>query len=469
MIRMTRIPLSLPRNAATAGIAILALVTGGLAALLPWWMLAGGLVGIVAVALIFRDPFVGVMLTLALAAQAVPGVLLPAIPVGGVRIQPAEILCLVTLASCLNVTLSRWREFPLGRNWDLLVATLACLAVLVVSIAISAYYWGQRDFAYPLLRNFLPLTLLPFLPTIFAKRERIALAERLFILFGVLIAASIATQAFTGVQLLAGRLEDLGLMQTTGVTRTVLWGPELLVILALLLIAKNGFRFAFSHGWPIPAVIVLLLGLMATYTRSFWIGTVVAIGALACFVDGVKGGVRLAVLAIPTLLLAWSAVYVAQPHIAEAAFDRAFGITREIESGDSFGWRGKENAMAMESIARHPVLGIGMNGVYKPSISSRGHFEGEEIYIHNAYLYFQLKMGLIGSLIPLIFLWLYLRISRAAFSIPDKNERASAMCYVALGIVVMLIGYSGQTISRFVTLLIVCLQFAIMRSYATRN
>ena len=137
MTRMTRILLSLPRNAATAGIAILALVTGGLAALLPWWMLAGGLVGIVAVALIFRDPFVGVMLTLALAAQAVPGVLLPAIPVGGVRIQPAEILCLVTLASCLNVTLSRWREFPHGRNWDLLVATPACLAVLVVSIAIA--------------------------------------------------------------------------------------------------------------------------------------------------------------------------------------------------------------------------------------------------------------------------------------------------------------------------------------------
>lgn len=41
------------------------------------------------------------------------------------------------------------------------------------------------------------------------------------------------------------------------------------------------------------------------------------------------------------------------------------------------------------------------------------------------------------------------------------------MCCVALGIGVMLIGYSGQTISRFVTLLIVCLQFAIMRSYAT--
>ncbi len=59
--------------------------------------------------------------------------------------------------------------------------------------------------------------------------------------------------------------------------------------------------------------------------------------------------------------------------------------------------------------------------------------------------------------------------SRTAFSIPEKNERASAMCYVALGIVVMLIGYSGQTISRFVTLLIVCLQFAIVRSYATRN
>ncbi len=470
---VTRIP-TLPATRfgplpAYFAVAVVALIAGGLAAVAPWWMIAGGLGGAGAVALTFRDPFLGVMLTLSLAAQAIPGALLPAIPLGGALIQPAEIMCLVTAAACANVTLARWRDFHVGENWDLIVSTLVCLAVLIVSIAVSAYSWGQRGFAYPLLRNFLPLTLLPFLPSVFAGRERIARAERLFILFGVLIAAWIAIQAFTGTRLLGGRLEDLGLMQTTGIARTVLWGPELLVILALLLIAKNGFRFVLSRWWPAPAVAILLLGLMGTYTRSFWIATVVATAALASFVGGIKGALRLAALAIPTVLLAWGAVYVANPHIAEAAVDRAFGITREIESGDSFGWRGKENAMAMEAIAKHPVLGIGLNGVYKPSISSRGHFEGEEVYIHNAYLYFQLKMGLIGSLIPLIFLWLYLRLSRSAFSIAAKDDRAGAMCYVSLGIVVMLIGYSGQTISRFVTLLIVCLMFTVMRSYAARN
>ena len=71
--------------------------------------------------------------------------------------------------------------------------------------------------------------------------------------------------------------------------------------------------------------------------------------------------------------------------------------------------------------------------------------------------------------ILLAFLTLYLRLSRATFSIADKFDRISAQSYVVLGVVVLMIGYSGQTISRFVTLLIVCLMFSIMKSYASRD
>ena len=126
--------------------------------------------------------------------------------------------------------------------------------------------------------------------------------------------------------------------------------------------------------------------------------------------------------------------------------------------------------MALEAIARNPLLGIGFNGVYKKSISTRGHFAGEEIYIHNAYLYFVLKMGmLLGLAVLATFLFLYLRLMAASLAIKDARDRTSALCHGVLGVAIMLIGYSGQTISRFVTLLIICLTFTVMRFYAARN
>lgn len=448
--------------------AALAIGAGSLVAFAPWWAVFALVAGLVVTALIFHDPLFGVMLTLALAAQAIPGAHIPNIPLGGALIQPCEITVLLTLVSAIvNGLIGR---HPISQlDGDFVVVTLLAFGALFLSFLVGKYYLGQRDFVFPVLRNFLPLALLPLLPSILSDRRRIALAESCFITFGVLIALFISVQAFTSAQLLTGRLEDLGLNQTTGVTRTVLWGPELLVIMALLLIGRQGVKSNLVRVWPIPAVAILLLGLMGTYTRSFWVATAVAAALLAVFANGIKGGLRLAAVIVPLVVLLGATVFVANPRVGEAAFNRAFGITQEIESGDSFGWRGKENAMALESIKKHPLLGIGFNGVYKTSISTRGHFEGEEIYIHNAYLYFQLKMGLLGSAILLAFLILYLRLTKASFSIADRRDRFSALIYVVLGVAVLMIGYSGQTISRFVTLFIVCLMFSIMRFYAARH
>lgn len=450
------------------GIAALALAGGALAALAPWWLALGTLVGVAACVAILVSPFFGLMLTLALSAQAIPGAFVPSVPVGGALILAHEITLLATLAATLIHVLLDPSDRP-PPDWRFVAATLLTFGALGLSFLASTYLMGQRDFLFPVLRNFLPLALLPLLPRLLPDRRRIELTERLFIAFGVLIALFIAIQAFTSMQLLAGRFEDLGLEQSTGVTRTVLWGPELLIILSLLLIGRHGARFALSHWWPLPATAILLLGLMGTYTRTFWISTVVCVALLTLFTTGIRGCLRLAAAIVPVTIVVWTAVYAVSPRIGEAAFDRAFGITQEIESGDSFGWRGKENAQALEAIAANPLLGIGFNGVYKKSISTRGHFPGEEIYIHNAYLYFLLKMGLLGALILATFLVLYLRLMVASVAIGDTRDRTTALAYGVLGIAIMLIGYSGQTVSRFVTLLIICLMFTIMRFYAARN
>ena len=450
------------------GIAVLALAGGLLSAAAPWWLALGSVIGIAGLLAIFASPFFGLMLTLALATQAIPGASIPGIPMGGALVQPSELTLLVTLVSTVLNALMDKKEPP-KVVWEFVLAALVTFTALGMSFFASKYLMGQRDFAFPVLRNFLPLAMLPLLPRLLPDRKRIALTEHLIIFFAVLIALFIAIQSFTSIQLLAGRFEDLGLEQTTGVTRTVLWGPELLIILSLLLIGRHGARFALSHWWPLPATAVLLLGLMATYTRTFWISTIACIALLTFFTSGVRGCLRLAAMIVPVVIVVWAAVYMVSPRIGEAAFERAFGITQEIESGESFGWRGKENAMAMEAIEKNPLLGIGFNGAYKKSISTRGHFAGEEIYIHNAYLYFQLKMGLLGSLIPLTFLILYLRLMRASAAIKDTLDRTTALSYGVLGVAIVLIGYSGQTISRFVTLLIICLMFTIMRFYAARN
>lgn len=458
-----------PANiAANVGIAALALSGGALAALAPWWLALGAFVGTVVALAILASPYFGLMLTLALASQAIPGGPIPTIPIGGAQIYPAELALLATLASAV-VDLLLDKNGAIAMDGRFVTVTLITFTALGLSFLASAYLMGQRDFALPVLRNFLPLALLPLLPRLLPDRRRVELTEHAIIAFGVLIALFISFQAFANIQLLAGRFEDLGLDQATGVTRTVLWGPELLIILSLLLIGRRGVRFAVSHWWPLPATGILLLGLMGTYTRTFWISTLVCVALLTLFTAGIRGCLRLAAVVVPATLIGWSAVYVASPRIGEAAFNRAFGITEEIQSGDSFGWRGKENAQAMESIARNPLLGIGFNGVYKNSISTRGHFPGEEVYIHNAYLYFQLKMGLLGSLILAAFLFLYVRLMLAAAAIRDPRDRSSALCHGVLGVAVMLIGYSGHTISRFVTLLIICLMFTIVRFYAARH
>lgn len=472
MVEMARSPadhgVRLSTRLPEVAVVVATLVAGLFSALVPWWGVLAFVLGTTVAGLTIREPFFGLVLTLALSAQAIPGALVPNIPLGGALILPCEVTLLLTLTSCLINGLIGRRPFT-HLYGDFVVTTLLSFVALFVSIFISKFYLGQSDFAFPVLRNFLPLTLLPLLPSMLSTRQRIELIERFFVVFGVLIALFIAIQAFTDLPLLAGRLEDLGLNQSTGITRTVLWGPELLVILSLFLIGRHGMRYCLTQVWPVPAIVVLLLGLMGTYTRSFWLSTAVASLLLALFSNGIKGNLRLLGVAVPTCALLGALVFIANPRIGEAAYERAFGISDEIKSGDSFGWRGKENALAMESIAKQPWIGIGFSGAYKPAISTHGHFEGEEIYIHNAYLYFQLKMGLLGSAILMSFLILYLRLSRAAFAITDRWDRTSALSYVVLGVVVMMIGYSGQTISRFVTLLIVCLMFSLMKFYAQRN
>lgn len=62
------------------GVVLVTLIAGLIAALAPWWVAVGLILGSAVLALTVRDPLFGLLLTLALATQAIPGALIPNIP-----------------------------------------------------------------------------------------------------------------------------------------------------------------------------------------------------------------------------------------------------------------------------------------------------------------------------------------------------------------------------------------------------
>ncbi len=97
-----------------------------------------------------------------------------------------------------------------------------------------------------------------------------------------------------------------------------------------------------------------------------------------------------------------------KPRVAEAAVERALGIGKELREGGSFSWRRIENDQALRVIGEHPLLGVGIGGIYKDVASSGGHFELEYYFIHNSYLFFPLKMGILAGLGPLLIAGAYI-------------------------------------------------------------
>jgi O-antigen ligase len=144
-------------------------------------------------------------------------------------------------------------------------------------------------------------------------------------------------------------------------------------------------------------------GLAVQFGRGVWVAAAAGLIISAAIFRGVAGILRVVTVGILVISLVVGAAAIFKPRMAEALLARAVGIGAEIESGGSYGWRKAENSAAMARLERSPLTGTGLGGDYKQTFSAEGSFKIETSYIHNAYLYFPLKMGLLATLIPLAF------------------------------------------------------------------
>ena len=213
----------------------------------------------------------------------------------------------------------------------------------------------------------------------------------------------------------------------------------LVLVVGLVLRERPAVAIGVAPGL---AVLVLL-----TFTRSFWLGTVVAvalaIGALAAAELGPGGARRLSRRG--ALIGAGATALIAAIALGAAIVTGAAGLVADrLESpaetavDSSRVVRAFELEAAWEQVRRHPVFGIGAGGEY-PTLSQVGDdliVYDRSNFIHNAYLYLPLKFGLVGLMAAFALLfglgWAVARGLRTAYRSGSAWDAAHAATFAGL-------------------------------------
>ncbi len=196
----------------------------------------------------------------------------------------------------------------------------------------------------------------------------------------------------------------------------------------LALLAARGLagRPLFSRSLDLGAGILLGIALLLTFTRGFWLVTVVALAVLWLLTT--RGGRLRWVVGV--LLLALVAVPIAalQPDAVALLSDRVMALFSG--GGDqSVTYRLELYPRLIEHIARRPFFGYGV-----------GYPVDGLLYVENSYFYYALKVGLIGTVCVLAgWAWLLLSATRLAWTGTTGESRAVGAGWAAATAAILLI------------------------------
>lgn len=273
----------------------------------------------------------------------------------------------------------------------------------------------------------------------------IAILASLAVLIQVLIPSLHLVRSETGPLMTAGR-------EFEGVFRTYI--PADRLVYSMLLVSVCSLTL--GGRWP-PRTLeftgagILSIGLFLSFQRNYWLTMLSMLALLGMLLpwSGRSRLLRWAFVGVLAIALLMSLPGLDRYGIA--ALDRlGRGMLPETLVRDpSTQMRMMETHYAIQSIAQHPLFGIGLGNFYRPRIEGDEYWYpadpniGLRWYNHNAYLWVWIDMGLIG-LIP--FIWLCARFLVRGFTrwrkIVDPKLRP-----VVLGFTLAIL---GQAISNVV-------------------
>lgn len=421
-------------------------------------MLGGGLL---LGSLMVASPALAWVSTLLFAAQAIPGTIAPEIPLGIARLKAYE---LTFIAGLIGLTI-QWATLAKTQEASppstaTTRSTLAFFAV-VISAIYGRLFLGNSELVLAETRPYIGLLAI-FAAILFTKQPKtIHLLDRSVVFCGATLSLFVTIQLATGIRILDARVEDLGQSAFTGVTRSLTDTGAIAQAYAIYrlssTVSERDKRPLTRLGAGL-ALLITILGLLGTFTRTSWIATAAGAMVAAFVLGGISRVAKTVAAGSIALLILISGTFVIKPAIATAMVERAMSVDSELESGASYGWRRLENTLAWESIEKRPLLGVGIGGAYKNEVKLDAGFLNDQYFIHNGYLYFPLKMGIPGLLIGIWLLFEIIKIITRS-SRGNKVHAAQAGACAAM----LLINIPSPAMSKFLPL------FLLMTFMASRH
>jgi O-antigen ligase len=226
-------------------------------------------------------------------------------------------------------------------------------------------------------------------------------------------------------------------------------------LVAAVIICTAMFASRSERRWMWAVLLVpSLAGLAVTFYRSAWLALVVGLAVLFfCVVRQHRRWMLAAWLAallgVGLALASATMVTGRTPAIARAVLSRGASI-RDYSSDVSAQHRLREWQAALEMIKDHPVVGNGLGArvefespMYSSSRLSYGYWS-RDYYIHNSYIWFAVKLGVVGLLLLLGLLAVTLRQGVLGMRRSDRVEARMATAILAA---LLVMAFFGEVLS----------------------
>ena len=363
------------------------------------------LAGLPVVFVVFYSPHLLILLMLAVSSTVIDSASTTVIA----RFTAVELCLLLLLGLILARALSDRGENALVRtplDWPIFLFFVAS----VISLLNAKYILRTYNFKTMAIWRVLFDYMVFFAVTNFVRtrRQLMTLVGGMFVMATVVAALMIAQQAAGASTSIIPGIKSWTATalneEFSGVARVSLPGSALVYVMLMpALILHVTPEYLKGRKWlSLIPVVLLPMGIAFTFDRNMWIGATLA--AIAFILISRIESKKFLMLIGAWIVVAAFFVPLAKTYypkvdaIVEALSFRASSLFAgdELVYDSSTQWRLEENRLAIPKIQERPILGLGPGSDWRRS--ARGGQYWLTHYIHNAYLYLLLDLGIAGFL-----------------------------------------------------------------------
>lgn len=399
---------------------------------------------------LLRKPEIVILLLIILLSSIVYEEAIPKIPVVGGSLHVTDVF-LSFLLFIIVFKLFTDSSFKLVKTPLNLPLLLFYFSVIISAFISLSYY--KLDF-HIVTGRFRALTyyLVFFCVTnlIRDKKQVNFLVKGLFAIASV-VALTMLIQAIVGdsVKLMPGRVEKASALGQVFEATRIMPPGELLVytffITSGCVIAFNRKSKTLFISLSFYVFVILGIGVLLTYTRSYWVATILALSILLLIASG-DNRKRLICLFIVVCVLGGSVSFMVRGDqgrfnkylvALSKRFTSLFAGEKMIQS-ETLTWRYSESKYAIKAILKNPIFGIGIGNKYRPQLF--GPEDRLMWYVHNGYLFILVKIGFVGLIFFLCFYGAFIvRCLLERRIIEDKMDMAIVTGFMISGVGILFI------------------------------